>query len=107
MGSDLRRRAVERILEDESLTADLVDEAATLLLDWGLARAEKAAQERHHLSLWKLDACIIGLKHTMAWVNDVVAEEPPQEQAERLRALLSQFERAPTMESDREADHED
>jgi hypothetical protein len=38
------RRAAERILEDESLTADLDDDAAQVLLDWGVALAEGAAR---------------------------------------------------------------
>ena len=38
------QRAVESILENEKLTADLDDEAAQVLLDWGTSCAEKTAQ---------------------------------------------------------------
>ncbi len=38
------RRVAERILENESLTADLDDEAAQALLDWGLDWGEKIAR---------------------------------------------------------------
>jgi hypothetical protein len=35
------KRAAESILENESLAADLKDEAATVLLDWGVACAKE------------------------------------------------------------------
>jgi hypothetical protein len=38
------RRAAERILEDERLTDNLEDEAAQVLIDWGIARAEAIAR---------------------------------------------------------------
>lgn len=38
------RRAAESILENESLTADLDDKVATVLLDWGLACATEIAR---------------------------------------------------------------
>jgi len=38
------RRAVERILGNASLTADLDDDAAKVLLDWGVACAEQIAR---------------------------------------------------------------
>lgn len=45
MDSILERvnRAAESILENESLTTDLNDEAAKVLLDWGIARAKEIA----------------------------------------------------------------
>jgi hypothetical protein len=39
------QRAAESILENEALTADLDDEAAKELLDWGIACARKIASE--------------------------------------------------------------
>ena len=38
------QRAVERILENESLTADLDDDAAKVLIDWGVACAKQIAR---------------------------------------------------------------
>lgn len=38
------QRAVESILENEKLTADLDDDAAQVLLDWGTSCAQKIAQ---------------------------------------------------------------
>ena len=39
------QRAVESILENEALTADLDDAAAQILLDWGVNRARAIASE--------------------------------------------------------------
>jgi hypothetical protein len=39
------QRATESILENENLTADLDDDAAKAVLDWGLACAQKVVQE--------------------------------------------------------------
>lgn len=41
---DYTQRAVESILENEALTADLDDQAANLLLDWAMSLAKQAAQ---------------------------------------------------------------
>jgi len=41
---DATQRAVESILENETLTADLDDQSADLLLDWALFLAKEAAQ---------------------------------------------------------------
>ena len=58
------QRAVERLLEDESLTADLIDGAAKVLLDWGLARVGAMAQQETGgiLSPEELDAQISQLR---------------------------------------------
>ena len=41
---DARRRlAIEMLLESESLTDDLHDDEAEILLDWGMAQAEAYA----------------------------------------------------------------
>ena len=39
------RRAAESILENEALTADLDDQAAKVLLDWGVTQAQLIAAE--------------------------------------------------------------
>ena len=44
-----RRVAVERILEDESLTAELLDPAARVLLDWGTTQARTLAGQAEEL----------------------------------------------------------
>ena len=82
-----RRRAVERILEDESLTADLTDAAATLLLDWGLARVEALVQQA------ELDAHLADLRRTMKRIGRQVGKAAPEAQVERVRALLAEIEK--------------
>ncbi len=57
-------RAVESIVGDEALTADLSDEPAQVLLDWGIERAKRVAD-------------------SVAGGDDLVAEE---EMAKRLQA---------------------
>ncbi len=42
-------RAAEDILGNERLTSDLDDEAASILLDWGVAWAERVARSTTHL----------------------------------------------------------
>jgi hypothetical protein len=44
------QRAAERILENESLTSNLDDNAAQVLLDWGLRCAEQIARDTFGLS---------------------------------------------------------
>ncbi len=42
-------RAAESILGNETLTSDLDDEAASLLIEWGLAWSERVAHSTSHL----------------------------------------------------------
>ena len=82
------RRAAERILEDEALTADLTDEAAKVLLDWGLAQAEAMAQQAD------LNVRLANLRRTMKRINEQAGEVAPDDQAERVQMLLAQLEQA-------------
>ena len=45
-----RQRAAESILDNESLTADLEDDAARLLIDWALSCAEQIVHSTEGLS---------------------------------------------------------
>ena len=63
------QRAAESILENEALTADLDDEAAKVLLDWGVARAQQIAADT-------------------AAMNDVAAEEAMYQSMRTLRKML-------------------
>lgn len=47
--SQRTQRAIESLLENESLTADLDDQAANTLLDWGSTLARQAAQSTSRL----------------------------------------------------------
>lgn len=80
-------RAVERLLEDESLTAELVDEAAEVLLDWGASRAEALAQEARA----ELDVRLAFLRCMLRCVNRCAGDAPPEEQAKRVRGLLAEI----------------
>ena len=91
-----RRHAVERILEDESLTADLTDAAATLLLDWGVARAKALPRE-------ELDAKLAGLRRTIKRISRQAGKAAPDAQAEQVQALLAKIETEQTLEVDNDA----
>jgi hypothetical protein len=80
---DLKRRmqrAAERILENERLTGNLEDDAAQVLLDWGVRCAEQIARDTFGLS-------------------DDLAEEAMYPRLRALRRLMSAVNRwAPTGE---------
>lgn len=82
------QRAVERLLEDEALTADLVDDAAERLLAWGKERVrailmEEAGATEDHPRL-------AALRREMRAVARRIGELPPDQQAEALQALLAE-----------------
>lgn len=83
--------ASERILEDESLTADLIDDAAKLLLDWGLAQAKMIAQRAERLSAEELGARLADLCRTLKHIGKQAGEAAPEAQPEMVQALLSEI----------------
>ncbi len=93
--SDLEnhRRAAELILEDESLTADLTDDAARILLDWGVARAKGLYRE-------ELDSNLSALRRTMKSINREAGKVAPEAQVERVQALLAEIENEQNVEAD-------
>jgi hypothetical protein len=86
---DQKRYAVERIREDESLTADLVDEAAEILLDWSAAQVEAACQGAEPLSQAELSACVARLRRLLRRINMQAGQARPDKQAQRVRYLLT------------------
>ncbi len=82
---------VERLLEDESLTADLVDSAARHLLDWGIARATAMVQEAGGVSAEVRDR-LAALRQQMRALARRVGEMPPEEQTAALQKLLTEGE---------------
>lgn len=82
------QRAVERLLEDEALTADLVDAAAEHLLSWGkeqvraILTEETGATEDHPR--------LAALRRQMRAIARQIGELPPEEQAGALQALLAE-----------------
>jgi hypothetical protein len=108
-GLDIRQRAAERLLEDESLTADLIDEAAKLLLDWGLAQAEAVAQQAEDLSIEGFDTRLADLRRALKRISKQVGEAASEAQAEQMRALLAEItpEREEPEVKECCADHQD
>lgn len=94
--------AVERILEDESLTAELVDPAATTLLDWGVKQAEAIA--RRSGAQAELDTRLNALRRTLKRVGQCAGQSPPEVQNERVQALLSGLD---NVEQNPEVQHEE
>jgi hypothetical protein len=88
---DNLQKATERILEDESLTADLIDDAAKLLLDWGLAQAKMLIQQAERLSAEELGSCITDLRRTLKRIGKQAGKATPETQPEMVRALLSEI----------------
>jgi hypothetical protein len=89
---DRSERAVERFLEDESLTSRLVDEAARVLLDWAAARLSAASSPAADLSQIEFRRCSTRLRRIVRWVNEHAGQAPAAQQAERVRVLLSRIE---------------
>lgn len=68
------RIAVERLLEDERLTADLDDAAATILLNWGVRETKEIVADTEALSDEEAEAAMYprmrGLKTVMRYVSN-------------------------------------
>jgi hypothetical protein len=88
---DILRHAVERLLEDVSLTADLIDDAAKLLLDWGVTQTKAVAQQAEGLSPEELGARLADLRRTLKRVGKEAGQVEPEAQAAQVQALLSQI----------------
>jgi hypothetical protein len=99
-----KRRAIEQLLEDESLTDDLVDEAARLLLDWGVTQLDTLFQSAQEPSPAELDACALRLRRLMRRVNRRAGRASADQQAERVREILSHLQGAGDIASGADAD---
>lgn len=78
---------MERLLEDESLTADLVDPAARRLLEWGVAHVDADLQDPS-LSTEEVQARLSALRRRMRAIARRIGERAPEEQPDALRELL-------------------
>lgn len=85
---DTSRRLVERMLEDESLTSGLVDDAAAALLDWGKMQVKALVRQAGGLWQEKLDKGFADLRHAMRYISKQVGETTPEMQIERVHTLL-------------------
>jgi hypothetical protein len=88
---DVLRHAIERLLEDVSLTADLIDDAAKLLLDWGVAQAKAVVQQEDGLSTEELGARLAALRRTLKRISKEAGQAVPEAQAAQVQALLSKI----------------
>jgi hypothetical protein len=83
-----RRRLVERFLEDESLTAGLVDPAASALLDWAIAQAEALRQRAEELPPDEWASQRSALHSRIKHVAERAAEAAPEAQIAQVHRLL-------------------
>lgn len=79
--------AVERLLEDEALTADLVDAAARSLLDWGIAQTIATVQEAGGLNE-EAQARLAALRRRMREIARQAGQLPPEDQVSAVQRLL-------------------
>jgi hypothetical protein len=91
-GMESHRRAVERIFQDESLTSELTDEAADILLRWGVDRAEEALEGARRSPSTDPRASITRLRKVMRCLNRLAGAVAPDRQVARLESLLSELD---------------
>lgn len=85
--ADTLQQAIERLLEDEGLTGDLVDPAARRLLDWGIAQTTRILEETQG-SLQERAARLEALRRRMRAIAREVGQTPPDQQEAALREIL-------------------
>ncbi|MBC7225885.1 MAG: hypothetical protein H5T61_01450 [Thermoflexales bacterium] len=88
------RSAIERLLEDEALTADLVDAAARRLLDWGIAQVTATLRETGALTE-EAQARLTALRGRMRDMARQVGQLSPDEQASALQRWLDEAPPSP------------
>jgi hypothetical protein len=89
-----RKLAEGLVLEAESLTADLEDDEAKVLLDWGLTEAQVAAEATRDLedadqARRIIEDAVAHLRRAMKKVNEDVAEQADLEASARLAKVQS------------------
>jgi len=87
MEDQAERRAVEWLLEDESLTADLIDPAAKSLLSWGISQVREILQETHGVPEERATR-LMALRDRIRDLARQAGHSPPEAQASRIEALL-------------------
>jgi hypothetical protein len=83
--------AIERLLEDVSLTTDLIDDAAKLLLNWGVTQTKTVVQQMEGLSPEEIGARLADLRHTVKRISKEAGQAAPEAQAARVQTLLSEI----------------
>ena len=93
-----RRQAAELILQDESLTGDLEDDEAQVLLRWALATADRRLdclrQAGATLHREAVTAQVQPVRALARAVNDLMVEAPGLERAALLPRLLALLDAA-------------
>jgi len=84
------RHLVERLLDDESLTADLKDEAAKRLLKWGVARVEEIAADSVIAEEERWDR-LADVRNVMKRINERVGPIRPECQPVCVELLLEEI----------------
>ena len=91
---DARKRlTLEMILESEGLTADLRDDEAEILLDWGMTQAEAYALTTQDIAdeeevRLALEQGVKTVRRAMRCINDLVAERMHLNDREMVEDLL-------------------
>ena len=105
------RRAAESLLENSSLTADLFDPEAQVLLDWGMKLATNLARDTGGVDDGQaepiLDAGLSDVRRVMRRVNRLVghiSEHDTQAVHKRLLSILETAERMPILKVNYPAD---
>ena len=80
--------AVGTILENESLTADLTDDEAQRLIEWGISEARRLATENRE----SLEEELAALRKLMRGANKLAVESRPMDD-DRLRLRLERMRR--------------
>lgn len=88
-----KRLAIELLLESESLTNDLQDDEAEILLDWGMAQAEAYALATQEITdeeeaRLAIDQGVTTVQRAMRFINDLVAERMDLSDGEMVEELL-------------------
>ena len=108
---DRARRAAENILENSSLTGDLMDDEAGVLLDWALNLAERFARNTRALDDIQaqpvIDEGLKALRRTMRRIGRLIGNLPqldPDIAQERLETILEAAARVPDLRVQMPAD---
>jgi len=82
-------RAVERMLEDVSMTGNLVDAAARRLLDWGARQVEAILREMADAPPEEVALRLGALRRMLRRFADLAGQVPPELQEKQIEIILA------------------
>jgi hypothetical protein len=82
-------RAVERMLEDVSMTGNLVDAAARRLLDWGARQVEAILRETADAPPEEVAQRLGALRRMLRRFADLAGQVPPELQEKQIEIILA------------------